>query len=130
MIGQAGEVPPSWSMASKFFAAEAWQGCAVDFGIAADIVVHARFEFCASPGIDPVFRWFVTGFIKDGADLPVLRFLRQKIAAFDQQDARATFAQGVGECAAAHARANDDEIVVYSLGQKLNLRQPHPTSAF
>ena len=96
----------------KIFATKARQGSAVDLGIATYIIVNAGFETLPFSRVDPVFFWLVAAIIKDSADLPVLRLLRQEVSALDQQDARAAITQRVCKCPAPHAGTDDDKVVV------------------
>jgi hypothetical protein len=48
--------------------------------------------------------------VEDCLRLPILRLLRQKVAAFNQQNAQPALPQRIGQRPAAHARADDDQI--------------------
>ena len=104
----------------EVLATEAWQGSAVDLGIAADEIMDARLEGLPVGGVDPALGGFVAILAEDRSDLPVLWFLGEEVATLDQQDARAALAQGVGECPAAHAGADDDDV-------KMSHSSPLPT---
>ena len=81
----------------------------------ADEVVHAGVEV-AAVAVAPDLTGAVAPLAKDGARRPVLLLLGQEAAALQQQYARATVLQRVGEGPAAGARADDRDVGVPALG--------------
>src|ERR1041385_3779528 len=96
---------------AEIFAAEAEEGRAVEFGVAADIVVGVGVEFFAI-FVAPDFFGVVFGFDVDGVGGPIFRLARDVVAAFDEEDALAGGSKAIGEGAAAGAGADDDYVVV------------------
>ena len=87
------------------------QGGAVDLGVTAHKVVDARMEELAVLVV-PCFVRFVAPLVKHNARLPVLRLLRQIIAALDQQYAHSAIGQRVCQRTATCARANNNQIII------------------
>ena len=84
---------------------------AINLRIAADPVGGLGmkgFAFAVLPDLVRV----VTVSEKDGLGVPILLFLRQKSAAFEDENALAAGGEALGERAAAGARPDDDDVVI------------------
>src|SRR5260370_40772191 len=69
----------------EIFLSEPGKSSAINFGVAAHKIVNpGRKRFPSF--IVPALNWFVAFLIKNCLRAPVLRFLRKKISAFDQQN--------------------------------------------
>ena len=91
--------------------AQAEQGGAIHFGIAADEIVQAGMKRAAVAAV-PRFLRLVGGVDEDGLGIPVAPRARQIVAAFQHQDALARAGQAVRERGAAGPAADDDHVVV------------------
>ncbi len=89
----------------------AHQGRAIEGGIAADPVIGVGDEGFVVL-VEPLFLGAVAVLDEDGVRIPVLRFLRQVLAALQDQDFLAGIGHGIGQRAAAGARSDDDDVVV------------------
>src|SRR5258707_12931874 len=84
---------------------------AINLGIAANEIVNSGGEWF--PGfIVPSLVWFVAFVVKDRFRPPVFRFLRKKIAAFNQQNFHPGIFERIGESTSTHAGSDADKIVV------------------
>src|SRR4051794_8589321 len=94
----------------KILGAQAGERGAEDLGVAADPVMHARFERLARFAVDPQFAGLVAVLNEDGGRILILRFAGESGTAFQNQDVETAPCQSTGQGSAAHARADDDDI--------------------
>ena len=91
--------------------AQAEQGGAVDFRVAADIVVQAGVERLAGAA-EPGLLRLIGAVDEDGLGVPVGAGARQVVAALEHQDALAGRGEIVGEGGATGPAADDDDVVM------------------
>src|SRR5262245_8838665 len=94
---------------TEVFFPETEQRRAVEFRIAADVVIGVRMELFAILVVPHLFG-LVLSFEVYGAGIPVVFFTRNVSAAFQEQNALAGGSQSMGERAAAGAGADNDHI--------------------
>src|SRR3954447_11659898 len=94
----------------KILGAQAGERGAEDLGVAADPVMHTRLERLTRFAVDPQFAGLVAVLNENGGRGLVLRLAGEPGAAFEYQDVETAPGQRVSERAAAHARADDDDI--------------------
>ncbi len=94
---------------AEVFRAQPIHHRAPELGVAADAVVGIRPEWLAA-FVQPGFGGAVSEIFPDRGGIPVVIFLRDEIAALDDQDLRAGAGQLARHRAAAGAAANDDDI--------------------
>src|ERR1700742_2301022 len=96
----------------KISFSKARERCAINFRVSTYKVMdprRERFAGCIVPGLVRL----VAFMIENGFRTPVLWLLRKEVAALNQQDLHPGILESVGQHAAAHASADDDEIVVW-----------------
>ena len=87
---------------AKVLLAQTEQRCAIEFGIAADVVIRMRMQLCAI-GVAPKFLGVVATFHVYCARIPILLLAPHERAAFDQENAFATRSQLVRQRSATRA---------------------------
>src|SRR5262245_1362588 len=95
---------------AEVFFAKAKEGGAVEFGVAADVIVCVRVKLFAV-AVAPRLTGLIAAFQIDDARIPVVFLAGHIAAALKNQDALAGSGKLVGERAAAGSRTNDDYIV-------------------
>jgi hypothetical protein len=93
----------------KILFAETRKRSAVDFGVAANKVVHAGTKWLSCI-IMPKFSRLVPLAIKDRLWTPVLRLFREKITPLEQEDFSAGITQCIRQCTSPHPRPDNDQI--------------------
>ena len=87
------------------------QGRAINFRIAADVILNAG-KKCLAVLVIPRLFGSVLGFDEDGLGVPVVFFPRQVSAAFEKQNSLPRRRQMVSERASTGSRAYDDDVVM------------------
>ncbi len=105
---------------SKILLAKSQQGSAVDFCIAANVILNTGME-CVSVLVVPGFLGLILRFKKHGTGIPVVLFSRQVVAPFQKQNAFAGWSEMVGERSATSSRADDDDVKMILLGHPCHL---------
>src|ERR1700757_1850474 len=106
---------PSWRDATevpdlaKILATQAKQGCAVKFCVTTDVIIRMRMKRIAV-FVPPLFPRLVLCFYVDGVRVPIRLFATYVAAAFENEDFLAGWSEGIGECSAPCARADDDYV--------------------
>src|SRR3974390_1143987 len=100
---------------SKVLLPQPEQSSSIELGVSADVIIGVRMEFLAI-SVAPDFLGLILAFGIDRFGIPVVRLTRDVVAAFQQQNALSGWRQFVGQRAAARARADDDNVVVVSVG--------------
>ena len=118
VIGLEDVIPqrPSWRNAfvmddlAEVFAAQAEQGSAVNFGVAADAIVQAGMEGPAVAAV-PGFHRLILAVDKNRFRAPVVALALEIVAALQEQDAFAGRGKTQRQCPATGAGTDDDEVV-------------------
>jgi hypothetical protein len=96
---------------SEVILAQAKQRGAVHLRIAAHPIVDPGRERAAIAAVPRLFR-LIPCIGKHGGGIPIFSFTRQKITAFQKQDALAARREPVGEGASPSTRADDDDVIM------------------
>ncbi len=96
----------------EVFAPEAVEHAAPELGVPADTVVRVRLKLAAAL-IEPALLDPVAEMFPDRFRAPVLVFLRNKISALENEDARRGAGQRLRQRPAAGAAADDDDVVAF-----------------
>jgi hypothetical protein len=106
-----GRYPAVMADLAEVFPAHAEQRRAVEFGVAADVVVGVGVERVAV-AVPPHLLCLVFTLHVDGTRVPVVLLARDVVAALEQENALAAGRELPSERAAAGAAADDDHVVV------------------
>ena len=93
----------------EVLAAEPIQHAAPELRVAADAVVRVGAELAAAL-VNPVFVDAVAKMLPHGLRIPVLCFLRDEVAALDDEDARAGARERMRNSATASTAPDDDDV--------------------
>ena len=96
----------------KILAPQAVEHAAPELRVAADVVVRVRPELVPAL-VEPALAGLIAQMLPDRLRTPVLVFLRDEVAALENQDARGAVRQRVGHGPAARAAADDDDVVAF-----------------
>lgn len=96
----------------EIFFSEPKERGAIEFGVAADVVMGSRFEG-VSLFIDPFLAAVVFAFEEDFSGISIRFFTGQKAASFDDEDFSSRAGQLVGESASSSAAPQNHRIVAF-----------------
>src|SRR5438270_13831571 len=96
---------------AKVLLAQTEQRCAIEFGIAPDVVIRMWMQLCAID-VAPKFLGVVATFHVYCARIPILLLAPHERAAFDQENAFATRRQPISQGATARTGTDDNEIEI------------------
>src|SRR6516162_3173482 len=122
-----GRDPPVVPDLAEILLAQAEQRGAVEFGVAADVIMDAGMESPAVLAVPGLLR-LVFRLDEDGGRVPVVSLAWQEIAALEQQDALASRREPMGERTAAGTGADNDHVITLACHRHsiLNQMPAHP----
>src|SRR5499427_8975082 len=106
---------------AEILLAQAEQRGAVEFGVAADVIMDAGMESPAVLAVPGLLR-LVFRLHEDGGRVPVVPLAWQEIAALEQQDAPAGRREPMGERAAPGTGADNDHVITLARHRQLRFQ--------